>query len=266
MPAVVHVEDSTVVLNGVRFHYREWENDGAPPLLILHALGDCARDWDAFAEALNEDFQVFVLDQRGHGDTWHAADYAPEIWVEDIEAFVRTLGLRAMALVGHGMGARYAWQFAARHRAQVKRLVLIDEPAASLPAMEDASPAARCADFRAPEEALWALSNELPWADERLLRRWVMHKFREAGPGRWEVRWDARMRLPTPGGNGHATEDDAELRRMVTTPTVIIQTSNRHGPAAPPAVASAERVQLIESHHPLLQEPRAAIDAVANWL
>lgn len=266
MQAVIHAEDCTVVLNGVRFHYREWENDGAPPLVVLHALGDCARDWDGFAEALNEDFRVLVLDQRGHGETWHAADYAPEAWVEDIEAFARTLGLSAMAVVGHGMGARYAWQFAARHRALVKRLVLIDEPAEALPAMEDGSPAVRCADFRAPEEALWALNNELPWADERTLRRWVMHKFREAAPGRWEVRWDARMRLPMPAVHGHDAAQDAELRRMVTTPTVIVQSSNRQGPTAPPAFGAAERLRLIESHHPLLQEPRAAIDAVANWL
>lgn len=266
MPAVIHVEDSTVVLNGVRFHYRDWENDGAPQLVVLHALGDCAQDWDAFAEALNEDFRVLVLDQRGHGDTWHAADYGADVWVEDIEAFARTLGLRAMAVVGHGMGARYAWQFAARHRPLVKRLVLIDEPDAALPAREDASPAVRCADFGAPEEALWALANELPWADERTLRRWVMHKFREGGPGRWEVRWDARMRLPGQSARAYDNSADIELRRLITTPTIIVQSADRKGSTAPPAIPGAERIQLIESHHPLLHEPRAAIDAVLDWL
>ncbi len=266
MPAVIHVQDGTVVLNGVRFHYRDWENDDAPPLLVLHALGDCARDWDSFAEALNDDFRVLVLDQRGHGDTWHAADYAPDVWADDVDAFARTLGLRAMAIVGHGMGARYAWQFAARHRPLVKRLVLVDEPPAALAAMEDDSPAVRCADFRAPEEALWALSNELPWADQRTLRSWVMHKFREASPGRWELRWDTRMRLPAGVASRQDLSDDAELRRMVTVPTLIVQTCERHGPHAPPDITAAERVQLIESHHPLLQASGSLVGAVTDWL
>ncbi|MEX0781754.1 MAG: alpha/beta hydrolase [Dehalococcoidia bacterium] len=265
MPAVLQVEDRTVVLNGVRFHYRDWENEGAPALIVLHALGDCARDWDGLAEALNEDFRVLVLDQRGHGDTWWAPEYNPESWVEDLDAFARTLGLRSIGIVGHGMGARHAWRFAARQRGLVKRLVLIDEPSAAVGAMEDGSPALHCADFRAPDEAHWALSSELPWADERLLRRWVQHKFRAGAAGRWEVCWDARMRLPMPGIAAHDPVEDADYRREVSSPGLIVQTVGRSGPQAPPSVPGAHRVQL-ESNHPLLQAPHALIGAVREWL
>ncbi len=266
MPAVLQVEDRHVVLNGVRFHYREWENDGAPAIVVLHALGDCARDWDGLAEALNDDFRVLVLDQRGHGETWWAQDYNPESWVEDVDAFARSLGLRSIGIIGHGMGARHAWRFAARQRGLVKRLVLIDEPSAAVGALEDGSPAVHCADFRAPEEAAWALSSEMTWADRRLLHRWVMHKFREGAPGRWEVRWDARMRLPAPGVAIHDPAEDAEYRREVTSPALVVQTADRVGAQAPPGVPGSHRVQLIESRHPLLQAPEALIGAVRDWL
>jgi pimeloyl-ACP methyl ester carboxylesterase len=266
MPAVVPVDDASIVLNGVRFHYREWGEPHLPPLVILHALGDSARDWDGVAEAMADDFRVLVLDQRGHGETWWAPDYSAGTWAEDLEAFALTLGLRAMALFGHGMGARQAMRYAARNRSVVKRLVLVDEPPPALPALEDDSPAVRCADFPSPREAAWELSNELGWANPALLKRWTLNKFREGAPGRWELRWDARMRLPVPGGNGDRIDEDAELRRQVTCPALVVRSADRKAHPGTQTISGAAHVHLIESHHPLLEEPEGLTRAVRDWL
>ncbi len=32
------VLDKTIVLNGLRFHYRDWPNDGARSLVLLHGF------------------------------------------------------------------------------------------------------------------------------------------------------------------------------------------------------------------------------------
>src|SRR5215216_3915791 len=100
MATSTEVRDATVQLNGLRFHYRDWGNEGAQPLLLLHGFTGHARTWDTFAQAMRDRYRVLALDQRGHGETEWATDYATERSVEDIDAFVRELGLRRFALLG----------------------------------------------------------------------------------------------------------------------------------------------------------------------
>ncbi|HEY7269991.1 MAG TPA: alpha/beta fold hydrolase, partial [Dehalococcoidia bacterium] len=80
------VQDKTIELNGLRFHYRDWEHAGATPLLLLHGYTSHARSWDTFARAMQAKYRVLALDQRGHGETGWATDYAPERMVEDVAA------------------------------------------------------------------------------------------------------------------------------------------------------------------------------------
>lgn len=82
MTTDTEVQDKTVTLNGLRFHYRDWGNAGATPLVLLHGFTSHARSWDTFARAVHERYRVLALDQRGHGETEWAADYAPERMVE----------------------------------------------------------------------------------------------------------------------------------------------------------------------------------------
>src|SRR5207248_2402848 len=64
-----------VNLNGLRFHYLEWGNHAAPPLLLLHGFTGHARQWEYVAGELRADFRVLALDQRGHGDSDRAEVY-----------------------------------------------------------------------------------------------------------------------------------------------------------------------------------------------
>ena len=41
--------DHSITLNGLRFNYREWPNEGAQPLLLLHGFTGHARSWYTFA-------------------------------------------------------------------------------------------------------------------------------------------------------------------------------------------------------------------------
>src|SRR2546423_813595 len=100
------VQDRSIALNGLRFHYRDWGNEGAQPLVLLHGLSSHARSWDRFATAMQSDFRVLALDQRGHGETEWADDYYADRMVEDVDAFITALGLERIALLGLSMGGR----------------------------------------------------------------------------------------------------------------------------------------------------------------
>jgi len=58
--------DRFVTVNGLRFHALDWGGEGRTPLLLLHGFTGHAHAWDTLAIALQPDFHVYALDQRGH--------------------------------------------------------------------------------------------------------------------------------------------------------------------------------------------------------
>ena len=113
MGAEPMVRDATVTLGGLRFHYRDWGDREAPPLVLLHAYTMHARTWDTFARAMATRFRVLALDQRGHGETEWAVDYAEGRLHGDLRAFVEALGLGHCSLVGFSIGGTTACSYAA---------------------------------------------------------------------------------------------------------------------------------------------------------
>ena len=68
------VHDQTVSLNGLRFHYHEWGDPAAPPLVLLHAYTSHARSWDTLARSLADRFRVLAVDLRQAGQSDDLAD------------------------------------------------------------------------------------------------------------------------------------------------------------------------------------------------
>src|SRR5690606_16280035 len=61
---------------GLRIAVWEWGDPDAPPLLLAHGGFDFARTFDVFAPLLADGgWRVVSWDQRGHGDSEHAALY-----------------------------------------------------------------------------------------------------------------------------------------------------------------------------------------------
>ena len=97
-----------------------------PPLLCLHAHLMQGATYSGLAEALAPDYRVIALDQRGHGDSSHAATYAREDFLGDIEALLALLGLPQVVILGNSLGGVNAYQFAARHPDRVRALIIED--------------------------------------------------------------------------------------------------------------------------------------------
>ncbi|MFJ3794076.1 alpha/beta fold hydrolase [Kitasatospora sp. NPDC090091] len=135
----VRVTHRTVDLPGVTLAYREHGTPGAPPLVLLHALGERARDWDGVLPELAPHHHVFALDLRGHGDSGRPGAYGVDLMRDDVVAFLDALGLDRVDVVGHSMGGVVAYLLAQEHPGRVGRLVLEDIPA---PYPRPASPVA----------------------------------------------------------------------------------------------------------------------------
>jgi pimeloyl-ACP methyl ester carboxylesterase len=118
--------DGFVEIAGMRFHYREWGNPTAPPVVLLHGALLLGRAYDCIAEELSATYRVLAVDQRGHGETDRATDYSWPRWIEDVNGFVDAIGLSRFDLVGHSMGADIASRFAGTHPDRVAHLVLLE--------------------------------------------------------------------------------------------------------------------------------------------
>jgi 3-oxoadipate enol-lactonase len=89
---------------GVRLAYRTWGPAGAPPVVLLHALGEQSSDWTPVASALAPSWRVYAPDLRGHGASDRPGSYTIEQLTADLAAFLGAIGLNQVTLVGYSVG------------------------------------------------------------------------------------------------------------------------------------------------------------------
>jgi pimeloyl-ACP methyl ester carboxylesterase len=76
---------------------------------------------------LRDEYRIFALDQRGHGDSdHHPEDVSREAFVADCAEAIRQIGRGPVTLVGQSMGANTAMLVAAAHPDLVRSLVVIE--------------------------------------------------------------------------------------------------------------------------------------------
>jgi len=95
-------------------------------LIALHGHWMEAATFVPLAEYLPPHWRLIALDQRGHGDSDHAASYERVDYLSDIDALYTHLGIRRAVLLGHSLGGVNAYQFAAKHPQLVQALIIED--------------------------------------------------------------------------------------------------------------------------------------------
>jgi esterase len=109
------------------FHSQITGPESAPKLVFLHGVMGFSANWRRIIKAFENDYQVLVYDQRGHGRSFQPAiGYGAEDYAEDLEKILDELGWEKVHLVGHSMGGRTALHFASQYPERVTRLVIED--------------------------------------------------------------------------------------------------------------------------------------------
>lgn len=126
-PSVSNVKEKSIVVNGnTRLTYVEQGNKKGMPVIMLHGLTDSWHSYELVMPYLAEDAHLYVISQRGHGNSDRpASGYRPDDFADDIAAFMQQLSIRSALIVGHSMGATVAQNFAIRYPELTKGLVLI---------------------------------------------------------------------------------------------------------------------------------------------
>jgi pimeloyl-ACP methyl ester carboxylesterase len=114
--------------DGIRLAHRVQGDPEAPPVILLHGLGDDARSWDDVARALADRHCMYIPDMRGHGASDWPGTYSLTLMRDDVASMVRTIGLERVDIVGHSMGGVVGYLLAAQQPDLVGRLVLEEAP------------------------------------------------------------------------------------------------------------------------------------------
>lgn len=117
----------TVSSQGIGISVKEWGDPGDPPILLAHGGLDFARTFDLFAPRLADaGYRVVAWDQRGHGDSEHAALYSWEADVRDAAAVFDSVGPDPVRVVAHSKGAGLMLQLADAMPHRFAKMVNLD--------------------------------------------------------------------------------------------------------------------------------------------
>lgn len=146
-------KSKTVQLStGVTMHYIVQGNPFGKPVIFIPGYSDSWQTWSLNAPLFNPNWRVYMIDQRGHGDSSKpTCCYTQNDFAADLVAFMNAMNIQKAALVGHSMGSFTAHQVAAFHPNRVSHLVLIGS--------------AKTAVGHVPGEELRDFVNTLPFID-----------------------------------------------------------------------------------------------------
>lgn len=108
------------------------------PLIILHGLFGSSDNWYTLAKVFAQNYTVFLVDQRNHGQSAHSEDHNYALLTEDLRDFVAEHGINKPVIMGHSMGGKTAMNFAVKYPDQLSKLIVVDIVPKKYPIHHDA--------------------------------------------------------------------------------------------------------------------------------
>jgi esterase len=97
------------------------------PLIILHGFLGTSDNWKTLGKEFSDKgYQVHMIDQRNHGQSFWDDTFNYEVLAEDLKHYCEHYQLNDIALLGHSMGGKTAMLFAALFPKLVSKLIVAD--------------------------------------------------------------------------------------------------------------------------------------------
>lgn len=114
-------------VNTVKIHYTR-TGGNKPSLVLAHGFTDDGLCWTPIAEILEPDYDVIMVDARGHGlSDAPETGYTAQNQAADLNGVISALGLHKPAVLGHSMGAVTALMLAGTFP-DVPGAILLEDP------------------------------------------------------------------------------------------------------------------------------------------
>jgi len=96
------------------------------PLIILHGFLGSSDNWHSLARQFAQQFSVYIVDQRNHGQSPHSDVMNYQAMTEDLEEFMRDNQIENANLIGHSMGGKTVMNYAVKNPSKVNKLIVVD--------------------------------------------------------------------------------------------------------------------------------------------
>jgi len=96
------------------------------PLVIVHGLFGSGKNWRSLGQLFSKNFEVFTVDLRNHGQSFHHDEMSYEVMAEDLFRLLTHLKISSCRLIGHSMGGKTSILLALQHSNLISRLVVAD--------------------------------------------------------------------------------------------------------------------------------------------
>jgi pimeloyl-ACP methyl ester carboxylesterase len=107
------------------------------PVIILHGIFGISDNWVTIGRKLAEKFEVFIPDQRNHGQSPHSSTFNYFALMDDLYEFIEDRQIVNPILIGHSMGGKVAMNFALENPSRVDQLIIVDISLREYPARQE---------------------------------------------------------------------------------------------------------------------------------
>lgn len=96
------------------------------PLIIMHGVFGSSDNWQTLGKVFSEQFKVYLVDLRNHGNSPHSDSFDYDVMVKDVVELMDDEGLTKAHILGHSMGGKVAMHLATQYPKKVDKLIVVD--------------------------------------------------------------------------------------------------------------------------------------------
>jgi len=117
-----------IELRGLSCNLREWGDEGAPLLVMLHGHRDSSISWQFTVDHLTRSWHVVAPDWRGFGHSgWNPQGYWMHDYMADLDTLLEMISPGApVDILSHSLGGNVSNTYAGVRPERVRRLMAID--------------------------------------------------------------------------------------------------------------------------------------------
>ena len=187
-----------------------------PPLIILHGIFGTSDNWQTFGKRLSENYEVYLMDLRNHGNSPHSDEFDYSSMANDLHQFIERHQLEQPIILGHSMGGKVAMFYATQYPKGLSKLIVVDIAPRAYPVHHqpvlDALGAVKIDEISGRDEAEAQMK---PYVSERGVRQFLMKNLKRTDQESFE--W--KLNLPVIRDNienvGAAVDDSAPVEKPV---------------------------------------------------
>ncbi|CAM9926658.1 unnamed protein product [Chrysoparadoxa australica] len=96
------------------------------PIFVLHGVFGSSDNWQTVGKNLSENFTVYLIDLRNHGQSPHDSEMNYPAMAGDVLELIKDEKLDIVSIIGHSMGGKVAMELACSFPMVVKKLIVVD--------------------------------------------------------------------------------------------------------------------------------------------